>query len=81
MRKELNPDSAVGADGKPDAQFFRTEVDSLCLSAFIDQRCFEGMLELHRDGVVERKTILKLRSRTPSRLQDRAFASGTRGVN
>jgi len=22
----------------------------LCLSAFIDQRGFEGMLELHRDG-------------------------------
>jgi len=28
------------------------------------------MLELHRDGVVERKIILKLRSRTPSLLQD-----------
>jgi hypothetical protein len=41
-----------------------------CLSACIDQRCFEGMLELHRDGVVERKIILKLRSRTPSLLQD-----------
>jgi len=42
----------------------------LCLSAFIDQRCFEGMLELHRDGMIERKIILKLRSRTPSLLQD-----------
>jgi len=41
-----------------------------CLAAFIDPRCFEGMLELHRDGVVERKIILKLRSRTPSLLQD-----------
>jgi len=29
-----------------------------------------GLLELHRDGVVERKIILKLRSRTPSLLQD-----------
>jgi len=29
----------------------------LCLSAFIDQRCFEGMLELHRDGAVEPKSF------------------------
>jgi hypothetical protein len=29
----------------------------LCLSAFIEQRCFEGMLELHRDGVVEGKSF------------------------
>jgi len=35
----------------------------LCLAAFIDPRCFEGMLELHRDGVIERKIILRLRSR------------------
>jgi hypothetical protein len=42
----------------------------LCLSVFIDQRCIEGMLELYGDGVVERKIILKLRSRTPSLLQD-----------
>jgi len=42
----------------------------LCLSAFIDRRCFEELLELHRDGVVERTIILKLRSRTPSLLQD-----------
>jgi hypothetical protein len=41
-----------------------------CLCACIDQRCFEGMLELHREGVVERKIILKLHSRTPSLLQD-----------
>jgi hypothetical protein len=41
-----------------------------CLSACIDQRCLEGMLELQRDGVVERKIILQLRSRTPSLLQD-----------
>jgi len=42
----------------------------LCLVALIDQHGFEGMLELHRDGVIERKIILKLRSRTPSLLQD-----------
>jgi hypothetical protein len=42
----------------------------LYLSAFIDPRCFEDMLGLHRGGVVERKIILKLRSRTPSLLQD-----------
>jgi len=42
----------------------------LCLSALIDQRCFEGMLELYRNGVVEGKIILQLRSRTPSLLQD-----------
>jgi hypothetical protein len=48
----------------------------LCLSAFIDPRCFEGMLELHRDGVVERKIILKLRSRVPSLLQDCASLPG-----
>jgi hypothetical protein len=42
----------------------------LCLSVFIDQPCFERMLELHRDGEAERKIILKLRSRTPSPLQD-----------
>jgi hypothetical protein len=41
-----------------------------CLSALIEQHCVEGMLELDPDGVVERKIILKLRSRTPSRLQD-----------
>jgi len=42
----------------------------LCLTACIDQCCFEGMLELHPDGVVERKINLQLRSRTPSLLQD-----------
>jgi len=47
----------------------------LCLAAFIDPRCFEGMLELHRDGVVKRKIILQLRNRTPSLLQDCASLS------
>jgi hypothetical protein len=28
----------------------------LCFCALIDQRCFEGMLELYRDGMVERKS-------------------------
>jgi len=46
---------------------------STCLAAFIDPRCFEGMHELHRDGVAERKIILQLRSWTPSLLQDCAF--------
>jgi hypothetical protein len=41
-----------------------------CLSALIDQRSVEGMLELDRDGVAERKIILKLRGRTPWLLQD-----------
>jgi len=45
-------------------------VKSTCLAAFIDQRCFGVMLELHGDGVVERKIVLQLRSRTPSLLQD-----------
>jgi hypothetical protein len=43
-----------------------------CLSASIDQRSVERMLELDREGVAERKIILKLRSRTPSLFQDRA---------
>jgi len=42
----------------------------LRLAAFIDPRSVEGMLEFHRDGVEERKIILKLRCRTPSMLQD-----------
>jgi hypothetical protein len=29
----------------------------LCLSAFIDQHCVEGMLELHRNGVRKRKSL------------------------
>jgi hypothetical protein len=29
-----------------------------CLCALIGRRCFEGMLELDRDGVVERRIIL-----------------------
>jgi hypothetical protein len=41
-----------------------------CLSACIDRRCFEGMLELHGDGEVERKIIWKLGGRTPSLFQD-----------
>jgi hypothetical protein len=53
----------------------------LCLSVFIDPRCFEGMFELHRDGVVERKIILQLRSRTPSLLQDCASLPATFGFN
>jgi hypothetical protein len=52
----------------------------LCLSAFIDPRCFEGMHEPHRDGVVERKIILKLRSRTPSLLQDCASLPALWGI-
>jgi len=41
-----------------------------CLSAFIDPRYFEVMLEPDRDGGRDRKIILKLPSRTPSLLQD-----------
>jgi hypothetical protein len=52
-----------------------------CLFAFIAQRCFEVMLKLDRNGVRDRKIILKLSSRTPSLLQDRASLAGTRGVN
>jgi len=51
-----------------------------CLSAFIDQRCIEGMLKLRRDGVVERKIISKVRSRTPSLLQDCASLSALLGL-
>ncbi|MGB7947031.1 MAG: hypothetical protein WCH75_05050, partial [Candidatus Binatia bacterium] len=50
-----------------------------CLSAFIDQRCVEGMLKPHRDGVRKRKIILKLSSRTPSLLQDCASLSALLG--
>jgi hypothetical protein len=66
----FNPDSAVGLKKSARHNLSALKSTGLCLSAFIDQRCFEGMLELHRDGVVERKIILKLRSRTPSLLQD-----------
>jgi hypothetical protein len=38
------------------------------------------MLELDRDGVGERKIILKLRSRTPSRLQDCASLPALLGL-
>jgi hypothetical protein len=48
----------------------RAKSTGFCLSACIDQRSVEGMLELDGDGVAERKIILKLRSRTPSLLQD-----------
>jgi hypothetical protein len=51
-----------------------------CLSACIDQRCFERMLELDRDGVGERKIILKLHSRTPSLLQDCASLAALWGL-
>jgi hypothetical protein len=51
-----------------------------CLSAFIDPRCIEGMLKPHRDGVRERKIILKLHSRTPSLLQDCASLSVQLGL-
>jgi hypothetical protein len=51
-----------------------------CLSACIDQRCFERMLELDRDGVVKRKSILKLGSRTPSLFQDCASLPALLGL-
>jgi len=51
-----------------------------CLSAFIDQHCFEGMLKSHRDSMVERKIILKLPSRTPSLLQDCASLPAVPGL-
>jgi hypothetical protein len=75
-------DSAVGADRKRDGQSFRSEVDRfLPLGMLIDQRCFEGMLEFDRDRVVDRKIILKLRSRTPSAAPRLRLASGTFGFN
>jgi hypothetical protein len=52
-----------------------------CLSAFIERRCFEGMLKAHRDGVRERKITLKLHSRTPSLLQDCASLPALLGLN
>jgi hypothetical protein len=48
----------------------------LCLTALIDQRRFERMIELHRNGVSGCKIILKLPNRTPSLLQDCASLSG-----
>jgi len=50
-------------------------------SAFIDQRCIEGMLEPHCDGMRERKIMLKLHSRTPSLLQDGVSLPGASGFN
>jgi hypothetical protein len=49
-----------------------------CLSAFIDAALMR-MLKPDRDGVLERKTALKLRSRTPSLLQDCAFVPALLG--
>jgi hypothetical protein len=66
----FNPDYAVGADSKREAQSFRSEDDGLLTLPYIDQHRVEGMLEVHRYGVLERKIIWKLRSRTPSLLQD-----------
>jgi hypothetical protein len=51
-----------------------------CLSAFIDQHCIEGMLKPHRYGLRKREIILKLRSRTPSLLQDCASLYGRLGL-
>jgi hypothetical protein len=49
----------------------RCQVSSdTCVKPAPGKSAFEGMLELDRDGVVERKIILQLRSRTPSRLQE-----------
>jgi hypothetical protein len=35
--------------------FSAAKSTGLCLSAFIDGCCFEGMLELHRDGTPSRE--------------------------
>jgi hypothetical protein len=53
----------------------------LCLSAIIDQHCFEGMLKPDRDNGRDRKIILKLPSRTPSLLQDCASLPATSEFN
>jgi len=52
-----------------------------CLSGCIDQRCFEVMLKPDRDGIRDRKIILKLPSRTPPLLQDCASRPALRGFN
>jgi hypothetical protein len=52
----------------------------LCLCALIDPRCFEGMLELDRDGVVERKIIFASQSDAFAAPRLR-LASGTFGFN
>jgi hypothetical protein len=52
-----------------------------CLSACIDQRCLEGMLELQRDGVIERKIILKTSQSDAFAAPRLRLASGTLGVN
>jgi hypothetical protein len=52
-----------------------------CLSAFIDQRCFERMLELDRDGVVERKIIFEAWQSDAFAAPRLRLASGTFGFN
>jgi hypothetical protein len=67
----MNPDSEVAIDRKREAQSFRSEVDGfLPLSRHRSALLRGGWFKPHRNDVRERKTTLKLHSRTPSLLQD-----------
>jgi hypothetical protein len=75
----FNPASAVGLTESAMHNLSAEKSTGFCLSACIDQRCSEGMLELDRDGVGERRIILR-RSRTPSLLQDCASLPALSGL-
>jgi hypothetical protein len=72
VASDLNPDSAVAIDRKREAQSFRSEVDGFVPLSRYRSAVMRGDVELERNDLRERNTILKLQSRTPSLLQDRA---------
>jgi hypothetical protein len=76
----LNPDSIVGTDRRARHNLSAVKSTGSCLSAFIDPHCVEKCLSLIATGCESAKINLKLRSRTPSLLQDYASLSARLGL-
>jgi hypothetical protein len=75
ISRQMNPDSAVGIDRKREAQPFRSKVDGFVPLSRHRSAVLRADVELDRNDLRERKTALKLQSRTPSLLQGWHLAS------
>jgi hypothetical protein len=71
----FSADSAVAIDRKREAQSFRSKVDGFVPLSRHRSAVLREHVELDRNDLRERKTALKLQSRTPSLLQDRTSLS------
>jgi hypothetical protein len=71
----FSADSAVAIDRKREAQSFRSKVDGFVPLSRHRSAVLREDVELDRNDLRERKTALKLQSRTPSLLQDRTSLS------